>query len=244
MEMTPAEQALHDAAVAFAKSNRRRIAKEFTSTAVYKREMVPVSVFMAGCAGAGKTEAAIELIDRFDEGAGTRVMRIDPDEFRIHFVGYNGHNSWIFQKAATILVEKIHDLALDREQSFVFDGTLSHYDKAVSNIERSLGRGRPCVILFVYQKPHLAWQFTLAREAKEGRRIPADVFVDQFFGTRDVVNRLKKQFERDLRVDLLIKNSDGSDRAYKANVDRIQNHLHDGYDREGLLAMIKAGVTK
>lgn len=241
MDMTPAEEALHDAAVAFAKSNRRRIAKEFTNTAVYKPETIPVSVFMAGCAGAGKTEAAIELIDKFDEGAGTRVMRIDPDDFRIHFVGYNGHNSWIFQRAATILVEKIHDLALDRRQSFVFDGTLSHYDKAVSNIERSLGRHRPCVILFVYQKPHLAWQFTQAREAREGRRIPAEVFVEQFFGTRDVVNRLKHDFGRNLQVDLLIKNSDGSDRSYNANVDRIQNHLHDSYDREGLLAMIRQG---
>lgn len=242
--MTPEEKALHDAAVEYARRNRKRIAKEFANPAVYLPEEKPVSVFMAGCAGAGKTEAAIELIASFDQGDGTGVMRIDPDDFRWHFIGYNGHNSWLFQLPATILVEKIHDVALDRKQSFVFDGTLSNHEKAVTNIQRSLNRNRKCVVLFVYQKPYLAWRFTLAREAKEGRRIPLEVFVDQFFGTRDVVNRLKEQFEKDLQVDLLIKNSDGSDRAYKANVDRIQNHLHDRYDREGLLAMIKAGVTK
>lgn len=242
--MTPDEKALHDAAVDYARRNRKRIAKDFADTAVYLPEEAPVSVFMAGCAGAGKTEAAIELIDSFDTGDGTGVMRIDPDEFRSHFEGYNGHNSWLFQLPATILVEKIHDIALDRKQSFVFDGTLSNHVKAVTNIQRSLKKGRKCVVLFVYQKPDLAWRFTLAREAKEGRRIPAEVFVEQFFGTRDVVNRLKEQFERDLQVDLLIKNSDGSHRSYKANVDRIQNHLHDSYDREGLLAAIKAGVTK
>lgn len=239
--MNSDERALHDAAVEYARRNRKRIAKEFTDTAVYLPEEEPVSVFMAGCAGAGKTEAAIELIDSFDQGEGTRVMRIDPDDFRCLFNGYNGVNSWLFQLPATIVVEKIHDLALDRKQSFVFDGTLSNHEKAVTNILRSLKKKRVCLILFVYQKPHLAWQFTQAREAKEGRRIPPEVFVEQFFGTREVVNRLKEQFGKDLQVDLLIKNSDGSHRSYNANVDRIQNHLHDSYDREGLLAMIRQG---
>ena len=242
MEMNAAERKLHDAACSFARSNRKRIAKEFTDRAVYLPEDEPVSVFMAGCAGAGKTEAAIELIERFDSGVGTRVMRIDPDDLRQHFVGYTGDNSWIFQLPATILVEKIHDLALKQKQSFLLDGTLSNLDKAVENIERSLHKKRSCTVLYVYQKPELAWQFVVAREKAEGRRIPPEVFVEQFFETRNVANALKEKFGKDLKVDLLVKNTEGTDRSYSANVSKIENHLHDPYDRATLLKVILSGA--
>lgn len=54
------ESLVIEAATQFAKANKKQIAKEFTNPAVYVPDKSPVSVFMAGCAGAGKTEAAIE----------------------------------------------------------------------------------------------------------------------------------------------------------------------------------------
>lgn len=221
-----------------AKENKKRIAKEFTNPAVYKAEKQPVSVFMAGCAGAGKTETAIELIASF----GTPTMRIDPDELRGHFESYNGTNSWLFQYPVSILVDKIHDYALDQCQSFVMDGTLCNFERAEHNISRSLKRNRRCVIIFVYQKPELAWRFVEAREKVEGRRIAAEVFVGQFFETARVVNELKKKFGKKIRVDILIKNTDQSPKVEIPNVDRIADVLHDGYDREGLLKLIKPGA--
>jgi adenylylsulfate kinase-like enzyme len=176
-EMNHFEALQIEAATLFAKANKKRIAKEFTNPAVYLPERNPVSAFMAGCAGAGKTEAAIELIDELAVNSNVRTMRIDPDDLRHHFEGYVGVNSWMFQHAASILVDKIHDMALDQSQSFVLDGTLSHLARAEHNISRSLKRDRQCVIMYVYQKPHLAWRFVQARERQEGRRIQAEVFV-------------------------------------------------------------------
>lgn len=232
------EALILEAAVLHAKAKKKQIAKDFTNPAVYRSEKKPVSVFMAGCAGAGKTEAAIELIASF----GTPTMRIDPDELRSHFESYNGTNSWLFQHPVSILVDKIHDNALEQCQSFVMDGTLCNFGRADHNISRSIKRNRRCVIIFVYQKPELAWRFVEAREKVEGRRIAAEVFVEQFFVTAQVVNDLKKKYGKKIRVDILIKNTDGSPKTQEQNIDKIEDSLHDAYDREGLLKLIRAGV--
>jgi UDP-N-acetylglucosamine kinase len=167
MALTDEEAKLEQAALAFAKAQKKLIAKRLTDPSVYLPEENPVSVFMAGSPGAGKTEASIELIERI----GTPVIRIDPDELRKECPGYNGENAWLFQKAVSVLVEKMHDMALEERQSFLLDGTLSRYEIARRNIDRSLKKKRTVQILYVYQEPLLAWEFVRAREAAEGRRI-------------------------------------------------------------------------
>ena len=82
---------------------------------------------MAGSPGAGKTEASIALLER-REFSESRILRIDPDELHKEFEEYRGDNSWIFQGAVSILVEKVLDLAFKQKQSFLLDGTLSNYE--------------------------------------------------------------------------------------------------------------------
>ena len=50
----------------------------------------------------------------------------------------------------------------------------------------SRAKGRQVQVVYVYQEPHLAWQFVQARELVEGRSIPAERFVHQFFESRGV----------------------------------------------------------
>lgn len=97
-----------------------------------------VSVFMAGSPGAGKTETAKSMISQFKKEHGVEVVHIENDELRKEFEDYNGLNSPLFQNAATRLVEAIHDRALKKKVSFLLDSTLSSFEKAKSNIERSL----------------------------------------------------------------------------------------------------------
>ncbi|WP_349306189.1 zeta toxin family protein [Pseudomonas sp. PCH44] len=59
----------------------------------------PVSVFMSGSAGAGKTEASIELLNLFSDQP---ILRIDPDELRNEFADYQGGNAYLFQGAVSI----------------------------------------------------------------------------------------------------------------------------------------------
>jgi len=230
------EEEIKQKAIAFAKANKKNIGRRLTDKNIFLPEKDPVSVFMAGSPGAGKTEASKSLIDRLPQGY-SKVLRIDPDELRCEFEDYTGDNSWLFQGAISILVEKIHDFALKQKQSFLLDGTLSHYDVAEKNITRSLKKGRLVQILYVYQEPHLAWEFVKARESEEGRRIEPEHFIDQYFSARGVVNRLKTKYGADVIVDLLLKNNDNSRRAYKANIDQIDNHVPEKYTHADIEAM-------
>lgn len=232
MGFTEEEQAIEQTALDYARKHKKPIAKLFTDKSEYQPEEQPVSVFMAGSPGAGKTEASLELLKQF--GDEIKVLRIDPDELRKEFADYSGDNSYLFQKAVSVLVDKIHDLALKQKQSFLLDGTLSHFDRAVKNIDRSLGKGRLVQILYVYQEPMLAWEFVKAREIEEGRRILPEHFIDQYFSSRESVNQLKKHYGGKVQVDLLIKNIDNTDKVYKANIDLIDNHVVEKYNAAAL----------
>jgi replication-associated recombination protein RarA len=123
------ETRVEQEALEYARAQKKVIARRLTDLTVYLPEKDPVSVFMAGSPGAGKTEASIELIAKI----GTPVIRIDPDELRSEFPAYNGENAY-FQKAVSVLVDRIHDNALDQSQNFLLDGTLSRYDLARKNV--------------------------------------------------------------------------------------------------------------
>ena len=238
MEFSEEQQEVIDKAIKHAKTIKRKFARELADTDAYKPDEDPVSVFMSGSPGAGKTEVSKQLIARYESDGNGKVLRIDPDELRVQFEDYNGKNSFLFQGAVSLLVEKIHDLALKQKQSFILDGTLSKYEVAKRNIRRSLDKGRFVQILYVYQEPMQAWRFVQAREATEGRNITPDSFVEQYFTAREVVNRLKRELGGEVRVDLLVKNVDGSDRLYKAGVDVIDNHIPEKYTRDQIRAMI------
>lgn len=234
--MTEDESVEEQSAWDYAKANRASIARRLTNPEKYPGEQAPVSVFMAGSPGAGKTEASIELLKKFE--GDTPILRIDPDELRLEFAGYAGANAYIFQRAVTVLVERIHDLALKQCQSFILDGTLANFNVADKNIERSVKRGRAVQILYIYQEPASAWRFVQARERQEGRRIRAEHFVTQYFAARDVVNKLKVKFKQTIKIDLLLKNIDGTDRRYFANVDQIDRYVPEKYTLDDVKKLI------
>ncbi|RYH63231.1 MAG: hypothetical protein EON54_08560 [Alcaligenaceae bacterium] len=217
-ELTPQEATIRDQAVTWAKQNRTAFARKMASADQYPGEKNPVSVFMAGSPGAGKTESAKAMAGEF--GA---FLRIDPDEFRREIPGYDGANSWLIQDAVSLLLERVLDRAFKQEQSFLLDGTLSSQSVAERNIARCVSRGRGVLVVYVYQDPALAWKFVRARELTEGRRIPPERFVHQFFEARRVVNELKVKFGQDIEIDVLLKDIDGTNRRYAANVSDL-NH--------------------
>nr|WP_315973025.1 zeta toxin family protein [Pseudomonas vlassakiae] len=99
MVFTAEELAIRDSAIGFAKANKKAIARRLTCKDRYSAEQEPVSVFMSGSAGAGKTEASIELLNLFSDQP---ILRIDPDELRNEFADYQGGNAYLFQGAMSI----------------------------------------------------------------------------------------------------------------------------------------------
>ncbi|MDO8493053.1 MAG: zeta toxin family protein [bacterium] len=192
---------------------------------------------MAGSPGAGKTESSRNLIKKFTKDSHS-VLRIDPDDLRDKIPGYNGANSYLFMGAASILAEKIQDYALNNKQSFIFDGTLSKLDISKDNISRSLDRGRFVQIVYVYQDPLQAWDFVRAREKKDGRNVPRQAFIDQYFVARKNVNILKTEFLDRIKVDLVVKNIDGSDFNYRENIDVVDRYVSEKYTKDELENLI------
>jgi len=236
------EEEIKSNAIKFAKENRKRIAKELTDPKIYKPDRRPISVFMAGSPGAGKTEFSKNLISTLEKNRRHSVIRIDGDDLRPLIDGYNGNNSHLFQGGVSLIVEKIHDFALSQDQSFVLDGTLANYDKAVHNIKRSLDKKRAVLIFYLYQKPEIAWGFTQDREKAEGRNIPKEAFIEQFFGAKDTVSRIHSAYPKEVFIYLVKKNYEKNTvdevveiEPYGKSIDEYVREGYTKYDLENLL---------
>ena len=223
--------------IEFAKQNKKRIAQELTDPKVFLSEANPISIFMAGSPGAGKTEVSKSLVEILEEGNKRRIIRIDSDEIRDRIPGYTGKNSYLFQGAVSLIVEKMQDLALHRKQSFILDGTLAHYEKARHNIQRSIDHQRLIWIAYVYQKPDVAWRLTKDREIIEGRNIPISAFVRQFFDSRATVKKLKDAFGEHVAVFLVKKDFEKITEEVILkipNSEKIDEYLPERYTEETL----------
>ncbi|HHF3280996.1 TPA: zeta toxin family protein [Vibrio alginolyticus] len=234
------EEQITEKAIKEAKKLKKKLAKEMVDH--LPQEESAVSVFMAGSPGAGKTETARNMIKTFKKESGVDLVHIENDELRKVFEDYDGINSPLFQRPATLLVEAIHDRALKRDVSFILDSTLSSLEKAKDNIQRSLKCNRYVLIIFVYQEPEQAWCLVKAREIVEGRRVPEEVFVNQFMESQRVVSELKKLFQDQVDIIFIEKNIDGRNERPHFNVSDIDALLRKKYNRESLEAIV--GLNK
>lgn len=225
------DQAIIEAAIKYAKSNRTRISNELTNLFEYPSVDYPIAVFMAGAPGAGKTEVSQALVSQFEH-----TLRIDADEYRRYFPDYSGGNSHLFQRAVSLIVERVLDKVFKHKQNFVLDGTFSNIDVARKNIRRAIGHGHSVELLYVFQNPVVSWAFVGAREEQEGRRILLDTFIEQFLNSKEVVNQIKREFADAINVRLLIKNLD-MDSAEYINVEgRIEDYIEWEYNAPQLRA--------
>ncbi|CDT01800.1 conserved hypothetical protein [Vibrio coralliirubri] len=234
--MSSQDELITQKAIKEAKKLKKKLAKEMVDH--LPQEESAVSVFMAGSPGAGKTETARNMIKTFKSESGVDLVHIENDELRKEFEDYDGVNSPLFQRPATLLVEAIHDRALKRDVSFILDSTLSSLEKAKDNIQRSLKRNRYILIIFVYQEPEQAWCLVKAREIVEGRRVPEEVFVNQFMESQIVVSELKKLFEDQIDIIFIEKNIDGKNERPHFNVTDIDALLRKKYNREYLETIV------
>ena len=218
------ELGVENRALAYAKKNRTSICRKLTDKEVYLAEENPVSVFMSGSPGAGKTEFSTDVVKQLETN-GTKILRLDPDELRVEFEEYDGSNSYLFQRAISLLIERSLDYIYKNKQSFLLDGTLASYKIAEKNIKRSLDKKHNVLVLFVFQRPELAWQFVEAREKVEGRKIKPEHFVAQYFGAQEVIQNLKDNFGKSIRVDVVLKDNDGKTKNHHSNIDSLAPYL-------------------
>lgn len=221
-----------------AKKHRTAIARQVIATSQCNKVDHPASVFMAGAPGAGKTEVSKGLVNNFERG---EVLRLDPDDFRPYFDCYNGGNSHIVQRAITPIVEKCIDFAMDKSINLLLDGTLSHWPVANKNIMRALTARRNVVVMFVLQDPQVSWEFVKAREMIEGRRILLETFVDQYFGSLEVMKQVIATFSPRVITWCTVKNAmtGQSDNILLKTTDCLEKLIKQQYTRDALISTLQ-----
>lgn len=207
------DKLMSEEALEFVKQNRALVIDRYAPLDMCKPVKTPVSLFMAGSPGAGKTEISKRFVSEFS----SMPVRIDADDIRAMCPKYTGDNAHIFQVAANKGVNILYDHSLKESLNCILDGTFAYGD-AVMNIERSLKRGRIVEVWFVYQQLELAWEFTKAREALETRHVTKENFIKSFFGARANAISVKERFTTNIRLNLLLKDYNNSNEEVYLNI--------------------------
>lgn len=233
--MNVEELRLEAEAFTFIKKNKDFLISTYASPATHVAVGRPISLFMAGSPGAGKTEVSKSLTRKFE----SMPVRIDADEIRSECPGYQGNIAHVFQKAANKGVNILYDHVLHHRLNCILDGTFA-YAGAIENIRRSIEHGRIVEVWFVYQDPRKAWEFTKVREATESRHVSKDVFIRAFCESRLNAKAVKSEFGPTIDLNLLVKDYENGREEFKLNINAedLDRHIGRSYTEGELNKML------
>ena len=222
-------------AIKFIKENKQKLCEYFASTEKYFPVENPSAYFMAGSPGAGKTEYSKAFIQELQQRSPKRkIVRIDADDIRDYIPFYDRTNAEIVQGAAALGVEKLFDHVLKNKQDFLLDATFADFNKSHQNIARCLHNKRKIGITYIYQDPLIAWEFTKKREKVEGRYVPKAMFIQAFFSAIDNVDKIKKEYNDKVELELIVKDIDQNIQKSYFNIDYVENYLKIEYNPQML----------
>ena len=194
-------------------------------------EEEPAAFFMAGLPGSGKTEISRNLIKE----SGVKLFRIDMDEIAESLPGYTPERADDFRKPATTILSECLKYALRHKISFLMDGTFGS-SQAGKNIERSLKHGFSVQIIYAFQDPKIAWEFTLAREKIEHRAIKFDGFIEAYYKTINNIKLIGEKYSGEVAIDIAIKDEKNEIGGWMRGVDgrEIDNFVEIEYNKDKL----------
>jgi signal recognition particle GTPase len=110
MELTDKEKDIKNKALQYIKDNETELIEKFADKDDHSPKEDPVSFFMAGSFGAGKTEFSRRLEKQFPD-----VVLIDADEIRKLCPNYSGEKAYLFNAAAFVGQDILHNYVLDND---------------------------------------------------------------------------------------------------------------------------------
>lgn len=256
MELTEQEKIIQQRARESIKARK----EELIDTFILKKNPLRlgfITIFMAGSPGAGKTEFSqkymplivndrhqvlvkILLNSGIEVSATTPLfIRIDVDEIREFLPQYQKTNieagikgnAHVVQRAATDGLDILRDYCLNNEISFLHDGTFANYDTMRKIVKKSIKVDRDVQIYYLYLDPLTAWEFTKAREYLEGRNIVKEKFIEQYFKSRENVDRIKVEFGDNIKIRCVLKNSKNEVEETAFNQQSVDKYLETKYNR-------------
>lgn len=191
---------------------KESLAKKYLDRFILKSYVKPAAIILAGIPGAGKTEYALDLVEQYAL-ENENILLIDLDTIRTLFPGYTGQNAHMYQRAASVVLERILDKAIHFRYSFILDGTLQKIDVARKNLRRLLDPHSVYAggieIHYVVRDAATAWEFTQKRELVERRKIHRETFDDACAMVMRNVRTLKDEFGGAIEVHLVVNPPNG-----------------------------------
>jgi len=230
---------ISEKAVKYVRRNKSNLISSYVDSKIEYRSKDPECFFMAGSPGAGKTEVSISLIQNISDETKRSYVRIDADEIRDFIPYYNKRNSMEIQHAASIGVHLLFDHVMSKTYNFLLDGTFASIKTVEINISRCIERNYKINILYVYQDPKVAWDFTKKREKLEGRPVPKNKFVNAYFASRKNVNIIKSKYGKQVNLYLIIKDINNKVEKTYFNIPSVDHYLKEKYDRKSLQGMLQ-----
>lgn len=234
---TMARTSVSEKAIEWVCANRRIIIEHFASDEICPSTSEPVSLFMTGAPGAGKTESSIAIAAMLKK-RGDAIVRIDPDAIRTLIPQYTGRNTDTIKGASFLGVEKLYDYALKAGKSMILDSTFTPYRKIEENVSRSIAKHRPTAIIYIDQDPLVAWHFTKEREKVEGRSIPRDFFIRTLFESRENVQKIKAMYGDRITVHVIQKNYVKQTQRFIEDVEQIDDVVRIKYSEDALKELL------
>lgn len=221
---------MDEKAVKWAKEHRKGLLSKLTEGVDFGVE-TPTGVFMAGLPGSGKTEFTKNLIKDLK----LKVVRIDMDEIAEEIEGYRPEKADEFRQAATLVMNNLYSEIMHKRTDFIMDGTFGSKN-AILNIERAVSHGFQVKVIYVYQDPKLAWEFTRAREKIEHRGIDREGFIESYGKVTGNIRKVAEKMRGKISIDLVVKNADNQVGEWMQNIDgsTLDKVLNKDYNKESL----------
>lgn len=218
------------------RQNKKQLIAKFCNPDKYPAAHSPITIFMAGTPGAGKTEFSQSLLQTFHDP----FVRIDADEVRemMHEIGYNGGNAHLFQDATNKAVNILFDHANRKNgQNVLLDGTFAYGDWR-TNVQRSIDNGRKVEIYYLYQDPKIAWGYVETRRKKHGRAVPIDTFIRSYIASAQNVEKAKELFGDNIVLYFAQNNYQKEIERIEVDVTNLEKFLPKRYTEDKLKSLL------
>jgi len=224
------------AAERWVKKNKKAFVRKMIRESGAEKVVQPAELFMAGLPGAGKTEFTKGWV----ENSGLKVVRLDMDEIASQIETYSPAKADRFRKSVSTLLSCVYDKVIKDRYNFVMDGTFGS-GIAIQDVRRAIKRGYRIKVMYIYQDPKIAWEFTQAREKVEHRAINFQGFIEAYYRILDNLKRLDDFVDDGVSVDLVIKNAQNKverivDGVFMKDIDK---YVNIEYTKDSLRRQIK-----
>jgi len=199
----------------------------------------PVAYVMAGIPGAGKTEFLDSIIENLESKKQYHeFVRIDLDQIVTIYPGYTPKTYAKFRSRGNNVLARCVDELRKRRYNMMIDGTFSGTSgSSIRNIEKLLTAGYRVSMVYMYDKPEIAWEYTRLREQETNRGIDKNGFISSCDNISINLEEALKKFRDNPNFSLsIVKQKELRDRNYEVitSEDSIYKIVSEGYNIDKL----------